>query len=202
MKPIRVCAGLCFALLSGQALAVAGDAVFPGVRQARMAELDFMVGIWELTSRESVAKGPATERAGMRSCVWVLNKTAIRCDDRISDSAIGPVSSDNPEIKERVFYVTYNESEESYEILYMDALSSQRSVYAANFDPQSQSLLKVSGDGQSGDTSPIVSAVQTRVDDNQIREQLEWVSAGSQQIESVETVLHRKVGNPGDDLFF
>jgi hypothetical protein len=206
MRLIPLYTGALCLLLSAQGMAV-GVATgiekhLDGERQARMAELDFMVGIWDLTRRESVAEGQSIQWSGTRSCVWVLNRTAIRCDDRLSDPIPLESPHDRATTMEQLFYVTYNESHASYELLYMDALSAERSVYAASFDQSSQSLLTVSSDRPSGVDNAIVNAIQIRIDDNQIREQLQLLPAGSEQLESVETILRRKTGNPRDELFF
>ena len=72
-------------LLSPAIFAVSVPAIhaglYPSERHARMADLDYLVGIWQMTRRERIAGGQFAEAIGTRSCVGVLDRTAIRCDD-------------------------------------------------------------------------------------------------------------------------
>ena len=63
--------------------AYASNDGFPSERHERMADLAYMIGIWDLTSKATSDGGELLEARGTRSCVWVLDRTAIRCDDSV-----------------------------------------------------------------------------------------------------------------------
>jgi len=48
------------------------DGLYANERHARMADLDYLVGIWEMTTRETISDGQFAEATGTRSCMWVL----------------------------------------------------------------------------------------------------------------------------------
>ncbi len=177
--------------------------LYPSERHARMADLDYMVGIWELTSRETIPGGQFAEASGTRSCVWVLDRTAIRCDDIFTHVRATDRFPDLYEPRDRLFYVTFNEQDGNYEFLYMSALSAEKSVFPAEFDVGSKTLLhEVPGEFLGEDGATIHSTRQELIDDNQIREQHKLMSGNGDTMESVEITLRRMIGGSKGGLFF
>ncbi len=179
------------------------DGLYPSERHARMADLDYMVGIWELTSRETTSGGQFAEASGTRSCVWVLDRTAIRCDDIFTHVRATDRFPDLYEPRDRLFYVTFNEQDGNYEFLYMSALSAEKSVFPAEFDAGSKTLLhEISGEVLGEGGAARQSARQELIDDNQIREQHKMMSGDGDTMESVEITLRRMIGGSKDGLYF
>jgi len=177
--------------------------LYPSERHARMADLDYMVGIWELTSRETISGGQFAEASGTRSCVWVLDRTAIRCDDIFTHIRATDRFPDLYEPRDRLFYVTFNEQDGNYEFLYMSALSAEKSIFPAEFDVGSKTLLhEVPGEFLGEDGAAMQSSRQELIDDNQIREQHKLMSDDGDTMESVEITLRRMIGGNKDGLFF
>ena len=186
-------------LFFGPARAVNADAIhdgfFPSERHARMADIGYLVGIWELTSREAVPDGQYAEATGTRSCVWVLDRTAIRCDDiftRVRATDNFPGLSEN---RDRLFYVTFDEQEGNYEFLYMTASNAEKSIFPAEYDVNSKTLLhSVSGVVLGTGVKLVQTAKQKLIDDNQIHEEHKTVSGDGRTLESTEIILRRMTG--------
>lgn len=207
MKKSRFLFPITMLLLSPAVYAVSVPAIhaglYPSERHARMADLDYLVGIWEMTSRETIAGGQFAEASGVRSCVWVLDRTAIRCDDIFTHVRATHGFPGLYEPRDRLFYVTFNEQDGNYEFLYMSALSAEKNIFPAEFDIGSKTLLhEVPGEflGHAGET--MQSTWQKHIDDNQIREEYKTISADGDTMESVEITLRRMVGGNRDGLFF
>ena len=207
MKKSRFLFPIAMLLLSPAVYAVSVPAIhaglYPSERHARMADLDYLVGIWEMTSRETTAGGQFAEASGVRSCVWVLDRTAIRCDDIFTHVRATHGFPGLYEPRDRLFYVTFNEQDGNYEFLYMSALSAEKNIFPAEFDSGSKTLLhEVPGEflGHAGETTQ--SAWQKLIDDNQIREEYKTISGDGDTMESVEITLRRMVGGNRDGLFF
>jgi hypothetical protein len=168
------------------------DGLFPSERHARMADIGYLVGIWELTSRESVPDGQYAEATGTRSCVWVLDRTAIRCDDIFTRVRATDNFPSLNESRDRLFYVTFNEQEGNYEFLYMNASNAEKSIFPAEYDVGSKTLLhSVSGAVLGTGAKLVQSAKQKLIDDNQIREEHKTVSDDGYTLESTEIILRR-----------
>lgn len=168
-----------------------------------MADLDYLVGIWEMTSRETISGGQYAEATGIRSCVWVLDRTAIRCDDMFTHVRATSGFPDLYEPRDRLFYVTFNEQHGHYEFLYMSALSAEKNIFPAEFDIGSKTLAhEIPGGflGQGG--KAMQSTWQKLIDDNQIREEYRVISGDGDTRESMEITLRRMVGGNRDELFF
>ncbi len=208
MKKSRFLFFLLALLLSPAIFAVSVPAIhaglYPNERHARMADLDYLVGIWQMTRRERIAGGQFAEAIGTRSCVWVLDRTAIRCDDIFSHVRATDGFPDLYEPRDRLFYVTFNEQDGNYEFLYMSALSAEKSIFPAEFDVGSKTLLHtVPGEFPGmGSGETVQSNWQKLIDDNQIREELKMLSGDGDTMESIEITLRRMVGRNKDGLFF
>ena len=179
------------------------DGLYPSERHARMADLDYLVGIWEMIRRETISGGQFAEASGTRSCVWVLDRTAIRCDDIFTHVRATNGFPDLYQTRDKLFYVTFNEQDGNYEFLYMSALSAEKSIFPAEFDIGSKTLLHaVPGDliGKGRDLRQ--STRQKLIDDNQIREEHKLISGDGDTMESVEITLRRMVGGNRVQLFF
>ena len=207
MKKSRFLFPIALLLLSPAIYAVSvpaiHDGLFPSERHARMADLDYLVGIWEMTSRETISGGQFAEASGTRSCVWVLDRTAIRCDDIFTHVRATSGFPDLYEPRDRLFYVTFNEQDGNYEFLYMSALSAAKNIFPAEFDIGSKTLLhEVPGEflGQSGKAKQRTR--QKLIDDNQIREEYKMMSGDGETMESGEITLRRMVSGNGNELFF
>ncbi|MCH6573116.1 MAG: DUF1579 family protein [Proteobacteria bacterium] len=207
MKKSRFLFPIALLLLSPAIYAVSVPAIhaglYPSERHARMAELDYLVGIWEMTSRETISGGQYAEATGIRSCVWVLDRTAIRCDDMFTHVRATSGFPGLYEPRDRLFYVTFNEQDGNYEFLYMSAVSAEKNIFPAEFDIGSKTLLhEVPGEflGHAGET--MQSTWQKLIDDNQIREEYKTISDDGDTMESVEITLRRMVGGNRDGLFF
>ena len=165
---------------------------FPSVRHERMADLAYMIGIWDLTSKATSDDGGLLEARGTRSCVWVLDRTAIRCDDTVD--AIR-ATEDYPGLynnHDQLFYLTFNESDGRYEYTYMSPTSADKEIYQAEFDEGSKTLTRFM---RLGDKEAKFPVRIWQVNDDEIHEravvdsQNENKSAG----DLVETILNRKV---------
>ena len=207
MQKSRFLFPMAMLLLSPAVYAVSVPAIhaglYPSERHVRMADLDYLVGIWEMTSRETIAGGQVAEASGVRSCVWVLDRTAIRCDDIFTHVRATRGFPGLYEPRDRLFYVTFNEQDGNYEFLYMSAVSAEKNIFPAEFDSGSKTLLhEVPGEflGHAGET--MQSTWQKLIDDNQIREEYKTISGDGDTMESVEITLRRMVGGNRDGLFF
>ncbi len=207
MKKSRFLFPIALLLLSPAIYAVSVPAIhaglYPSERHARMADLDYLVGIWEMTSRETISGGQHAEATGIRSCVWVLDRTAIRCDDMFTHVRATSGFPDLYEPRDRLFYVTFNEQDGHYEFLYMSALSAEKNIFPAEFDIGSKTLVhEIPGGflGQGGEA--MQSTWQKLIDDNQIREEYRVISGDGDTRESMEITLRRMVGGNRDELFF
>ena len=207
MQKSRFLFPMAMLLLSPAVYAVSVPAIhaglYPSERHVRMADLDYLVGIWEMTSRETIAGGQVAEASGVRSCVWVLDRTAIRCDDIFTHVRATHGFPGLYEPRDRLFYVTFNEQDGNYEFLYMSAVSAEKNIFPAEFDSGSKTLLhEVPGEflGHAGET--MQSTWQKLIDDNQIREEYKTISGDGDTMESVEITLRRMVGGNRDGLFF
>ncbi len=176
--------------------AYASNDGFPSERHERMADLAYMIGIWDLTSKAISDGGELLEARGTRSCVWVLDRTAIRCDDSVDAiraTADYPGLYDN---HDQLFYLTFNESDGLYEYTYMSPTSADKQIYQAEFDESSKILTRFMhlGDNQ---------AMPVRiwqVSDDEIRERavIDPQNENKDAADSLETILNRKV--PGATL--
>ncbi len=165
---------------------------FASERHERMADLTYMIGIWDLTSKATSHDGGLLEARGTRSCVWVLDRTAIRCDDSVD--AIR-ATEDYPGLYEnhdQLFYLTFDQGAGRYEYTYMSPTSADKEIYQAEFDESSKTLTRFM---YLGNNQAILPVRIWQVSDDEIREQavVDSQNENKSADDLVETILNRKV---------
>ncbi len=170
---------------------------FASERHERMADFAYMIGIWDLTSKVTSDNGGLLEARGTRSCVWVLDRTAIRCDDSVD--AIR-ATEDYPGLyknHDQLFYLTFNESDGRYEYTYMSPTSADKEIYPAEFDESSRTMTRFMYLGDSEAKLPVRI---WQVSNDEIRERVvvDIQNENEPVGDSIETILNRKV--PGASL--
>lgn len=168
---------------------------FSSERHERMADFAYMIGIWNLNSRATLGDGELLEAIGTRSCVWVLDRTAIRCDDSVDEVHASAGYPGLYENHDQLFYLTFNESDGRYEYTFMSPISANKQIYHAEFDEGSKTLTRFMH-LENGDQVLPVRVWQ--VSNDEIREQAIGNPRGEIDndrvvVDNVETVLNRKV---------
>ncbi len=164
-------------------------------RHARIAEFGFMVGIWDIRANEKSSDGQFLEEHGTRSCVWALNRTAIRCDDSLTRVRASERYQPVGKQRNALFYLTFDEATGNFEYTFMSADSPIKQIFQAEYDPDSRVLTNTAPMDPLGRNEVVQTQTkQWLVSDDEIRQQSSVASPNLDYTEVFNMVLNRQVG--------